>query len=78
VWCSLSREARNRFEVDALKHAFTDDEDAATWSRRDPATRSRIPATAVALNANEPPGVDGDDAPGLDGYALDAAFPGSP
>lgn len=78
VWCSQFREARDCFEVDALKHAFTDEEDTATWRRQAPATRNRIPATAVTLNANEPPGVDGDGVRDLDGYALDAAFPGSP
>lgn len=38
--------------------------------------RSQPSATAVALNANDPPGVDGEDVRDSDGCALDTAFPG--
>jgi hypothetical protein len=76
VWCSLCREARDRFDFAQIAEANLG-EHTAMWTHAPPATRNRRPTTAVALNANETPGVNGEDAPGMDGYALDAAFPGS-
>jgi hypothetical protein len=46
-------------------------------SRELPVSRDRLPRSAVAVNANEPPGVKGKDAGDEDGSALDAAFPRS-
>jgi hypothetical protein len=76
VWCSPFREARDCFEFDALKLDRRIAEQVVTWTHEPPATRSRRPATAVVLNANEPPGVDGDDVRDMEGCALDAAFSG--
>jgi len=73
VWCSLSREARECFVLDALT-AQADELIAMTcstgWLRVATST-----STAV-LNANQPPGVNGDDVRDRDGCALDTAFPG--
>jgi len=76
VWCSLLREAQTCFEIDALTLDRHRGEHATTRNHGPPVLRSRRPATAVALNANEPPGVDGEDVRDLDRYALDAAFSG--
>jgi hypothetical protein len=59
--------------IDALT-AEGDDLSAMTSST----SRSRVTGsrTTAAVNANEPPGVDGEDVGNRDGCALDAAFPG--
>ncbi len=63
VWCSLLREARDRFELGALKLDIGPDGPGAPWRNWPPATRGWRPTTTAALNAIDPPGVDGDDWP---------------
>jgi len=77
VWCSLLREARTCFEIDALtldRHRGEQRHDAepraAGIAEPTPGRGRR------ALNANEPPGVDGEDVRDLDGCALVIGFPG--
>ena len=77
VWCSRQWEAPDCFEFGALILDRSTSELAATWTFGTPDKRSRRPATTVAMNANEPPGVHGEGVGDTDGYALDAAFPGN-
>ena len=79
VWCSLPRVALDCFKLDALTHDRSHGKRATTWTTHDPpAPRSWRPSSpAVALIANEPPAVDGEDVRDLNGCALDTAFSGS-
>jgi hypothetical protein len=77
AWYSLSREVLPGFRFDVLASEWSSDPRLALPPHHQLASRGRLPRSAVAVNANHPPGVNGEDVRDKDGFALDAPFPRS-
>jgi hypothetical protein len=77
VWYSLSREVPAGFMLDVPLLDQRNDPQLSPPQLYQPAPRDWLSRSAVAVNANEPPGVEGEEVGDQDGSALDAAFPRS-
>jgi hypothetical protein len=77
AWYSLSREVLSGFTIEVLAFTSTSGPELTPPHRPQPAARGRLPRSAVTVDANQTPGVEGEDAAAQEGSALDAAFPRS-
>jgi len=77
AWYSLSRDVLPGFTFVPPSPSLPSDPQLPPPSRRQPLSRERLQRPAVAVNANETPGVEGEDVRDQEGCALDAAFPRS-
>ena len=78
VWYSLSREVLPGFTRDVLaSEPSSSDPRITPPHHHQRATRSPLVRSAAAVDANQTPGVESEDAGGQKGCALDPAFPRS-